>query len=217
MRGAPLRRMRGVRRALCLPLLLAACAGLPARYDNRTTPAMAYRTYRGAVARAEYDREIECLSDDLRARLGVRSRADYKDFRAVLGQRHRAIRGIVRSRIDGEPETLPDGRVRLAVRIPILFLSLDGSVWMRPVPVLRLHFEGEERPVYDHLPGLELVSGPGGLGVRVPADLVEALEEQIRDGRLARFVAQIEWFLDEFAFGDETPSSVRADAAREQE
>ena len=50
--------------------LLAACS-VPPRETDRSTPEGCFRTFRGAIARAEYEREYDCLSDHLKTQLGI--------------------------------------------------------------------------------------------------------------------------------------------------
>ena len=123
--------------------------------DDRTTPTGAYETFRGAIARAEFNREWDCISDPMRKRLGLRSRGDWKDARAVvLDQRHILVKGICRSSVEGEPEVLADGRVRLELDFP---LGYEGAVWMRPVLMLRAFVAGETEPrIFVALPRLQL-------------------------------------------------------------
>jgi hypothetical protein len=189
--------------------------------DDRTTPLRAYETFRGAMARGEHGREFECLSDDLRARLGVASRAEWQDARAVaLTQGHVAIRAVTRSTIEGEPRRLGDGRTLLRLRLRYLVFSMRGRVWLQPVPVLRIYAEGEPRPaIYRHLDGLAVVETPLGLAVQVPDEVLGDFREVFaREGRrVARFEARVEWFLDDYKLGDETPDSGRSEIARERE
>ncbi|MHC4818068.1 MAG: hypothetical protein ACYTF8_08435 [Planctomycetota bacterium] len=193
-------------------LVLTHCA-LPPRVDDRTSPKGAYETFRGAIARGEHEREFESLSDRLRLNLGVTSRTEWQDARAVaLTQGHIAIRAIQRSSVEGEPQVLPDGRVRLDLRLRYSLLSMPGRVWLKPIPVLRIYAEGEEHPeIHRHLAGLEVVAGPDGLALRVPADVVRDFEEALalQHRRIARFEARVEWFLDDYELGDETPTANR--------
>ncbi|MHC4932124.1 MAG: hypothetical protein ACYTGV_08045 [Planctomycetota bacterium] len=130
-----------MRKGLLLACLVAACCGLPPRVDDRSTPVSAFETFRGAVARAEYDREWACLSDPLRERLGLQNSLDWKDARAfVLHQGHLAVKGIRCSEVEGAPVTLEDGRVRIELSLP---LGYEARVWMRPILVLRAQAEAE--------------------------------------------------------------------------
>lgn len=205
--------MRAVRHLAPLAVLLLAQCALPPRVDDRTTPKGAYETFRGAIARGEHEREFESLSDRLRRKLGVTSRAEWQDARAVaLTQSHVAVRAIRRSTVESEPQVLEDGRVRLDLRLRYLLFSMEGRVWLRPIPVLRIYAEGEQHPeIYRHLEGLEVFAGPEGLSVRVPDDVVRDFEETLaRDGRrIARFEARVEWFLDDYELGGETPAAGR--------
>jgi hypothetical protein len=206
-----------VRRVL-LPswLLLACCASTrPGPYlVDRTTPEKAFESFRSAVEAGDHDQEFDFFSQGLRAKLGMRSRHDWQDARVtVLTQGHRVIRAILRSRLAGEPETLPDGRVRMPIRVRFLVFRFSGQVWLRRLPVLRIFYEGEERPaIYDpHLHELRLEVGEGSLGVAVPSDLVKEAE---RGRAISRFEARKEWFLDDFAVGSQTPARVKQDVER---
>ncbi|MHC4970799.1 MAG: hypothetical protein ACYTG3_00545 [Planctomycetota bacterium] len=193
-------------------VLLAQCA-LPPRVDDRATPKGAYETFRGAMARGEHEREFESLSDRLRRKLGVTSRAEWQDARAVaLTQSHIAVRAIRRSTVEGEPQVLEDGRVRLDLRLRYFLFSMEGRVWLRPIPVLRIYAEGEEHPeIHRHLGGLEVVAGPDGLALRVPDDVLLDFEEALAQSRrrITRFEARVEWFLDDYELGGETPAASR--------
>jgi hypothetical protein len=205
--------MRAVRHLAPLAVLVLTHCALPPRVDDRTSPKGAYETFRGAIARGEHEREFESLSDRLRLNLGVTSRTEWQDARAVaLTQGHIAIRAIQRSSVEGEPQVLPDGRVRLDLRLRYSLLSMPGRVWLKPIPVLRIYAEGEEHPeIHRHLAGLEVVAGPDGLALRVPADVVRDFEEALalQHRRIARFEARVEWFLDDYELGDETPTANR--------
>lgn len=205
--------MRAVRHLAPLAVLLLAHCALPPRVDDRTTAKGAYETFRGAIARGEHEREFECLSDRLRRRLGVTSRAEWRDARAIaLTQGHIAVRAIRRSTVEGQPQVLEDGRVRLDLRLRYLLFSVEGRVWLRPIPVLRVYAEGDEHPeIHRHLGGLEVYAGPDGLTLRVPDEVVRDFEEALAsDGRrVARFEAQVEWFLDDYELGGETPAASR--------
>jgi hypothetical protein len=205
--------MRAVRHLALLAVVLLAHCALPPRVDDRTTPKGAYETFRGAIARGEHEREFESLSDRLRRKLGVGSRTEWQDARAVaLTQGHVAIRAIRRSTVEGEPRVLEDGRVRLALRLRYFLFSMEGRVWLRPIPVLRIYAEGEEHPeIHRHLDGLDVVAGPDGLALRVPDDTVQDFEEALarERRRVTRFEARVEWFLDDYELGDETPAASR--------
>jgi hypothetical protein len=205
--------MRAVRHLAPLAVVLLAQCALPPRVDDRTTPKGAYETFRGAIARGEHEREFESLSDRLRRKLGISSRAEWQDARAVaLTQGHVAVTAIRRSTVEGEPQVLEDGRVRLDLRLRYFLFSTEGRVWLRPIPVLRIYAEGEEHPdIHRQLRGLEVVAGPDGLALRVPDDVLDDFEEALgREQRpIARFEARIEWFLDDYELGGETPAAGR--------
>lgn len=177
--------------------------------DDRSTPEQAYRSFRGAVARGEHEREWGFLSDPLRRALGMRSLGEWKDARAVaLRASHRAIRGIVRSDV-GAARELPDGRVELDLRFPF---GYRGRVKMRRIPVLRVFAGGSPVPfLYEHLPALELDRTDRGLLVEVPGEILDLLEPgDLRpEGGIDRVEAARLWFLDDFAIGDEDPDTVR--------
>ncbi|MDH3265129.1 MAG: hypothetical protein OEM24_14165 [Paracoccaceae bacterium] len=175
--------------------------------DDRSTPEQAYRTFRGALARGEHEREWACLSDDLRReRLGMRSRSDWKDARAVaLHRNHPVVWGIVHSDVR-EPRALPDGRVLLDLRFP---LGYRGQVWMRRVPVLMAFGADSLDPVvYEHLPALEVSKTGGGLRVAVPSEMLGWIDPKDLEG-VVRVEAALLWFLDDFAVGDEDSRTVR--------
>jgi len=205
--------MRAVRHLTPLALLVLTHCALPPRVDDRTTPKGAYETFRGAIARAEHEREFACLSDRLRRKLGVASRTEWQDARAVaLTDGHIAIRAIRRSSVEGEPQVLEDGRVRLDLRLRYSLFSMAGRIWLRPVPVLRIYFEGEEHPeIYRHLAGLDIIAGPDGLALQVPDDVALDFEEALgpRRRRITRFEARLEWFLDDYELGEDTPAANR--------
>jgi len=198
--------------ALLLVGTLAACA-LPPRETDRSTPEGTFRTFRGAIAHAEYEREWDCLSEGLRRALGMESRLDWKDARAVaLKQDHRAIRGLSRAKITGPAETLPDGRVRLPVGVDVLFVRIAGTLTLRREAVLRIWEPGDVEPSVDRrVPDLKLTMATDGLGVALPGDLLRWLEtEEIveRGMVLERFEAAWIWFLDGFTFGEEDPATL---------
>ena len=163
--------MPGVRSAALLACLLACCA-LPPRVDDRSTPKSAYETFRGAIARAEYGREWDCLSDEMRRALGLQHRGSWEDARAVvLDQSHILIKGICLSDVDGEPKTLRDGRVQLCLDFPF---GYEGKVVMRRAIVLRAFAEGDTEPrVYEILPALKILWDKRGLTIPVPDDLLD--------------------------------------------
>ncbi len=207
------------RSAVTLVVLLAACS-LPPRETDRSTPEGTFRTFRGAVARAEYEREWECISDQLRRSLGIENRLDWKDARAVvLTQDSLAIKGLKRAKITGEAEELPDGRIRLPVAVNAIVFSIKGTVTLRREVVLRAWLEGQEEPeIDDRLDNVTLVYAPDGIGVRVPPELIDALESALPPGTsFSRFEAAWIWFLDEFDFSGETEKSVGAEVQAQQE
>jgi len=197
---------------------LAACA-LPPRETDRTTPEGTFRTFRGAAARAEYEREWDCLSDQMRRSMGIASRTDWKDARAVvLTQDHLAIKALKRAKIIGEPETLPDGRIRLNVAVNAVVFRVKGTITLRREVVLRGWIPGESEPYLDErLSAVRLLVGREGVGVRVPSDVMEWLTGEgdpeaadLKPGmEFDRLEAAWIWFLDSFQFGDETPTTVQ--------
>jgi len=84
---------------------------------------------------------------------------------------------------------------------------------MRPVAVLRVRLDGSDSPLYEQLPGLDPVLGDRVVGIRIPPDLVDALQEELGPSghRLLGIEADWEWFLDDFDARDETPDTVRSD------
>ena len=198
--------------SLALPLALCCCA-LPPRVEDRTSPKRAYETFRGAVARGEHEREFACLSKPLRRRLGISSRLEWRDARVVaLTQGSAPIRAISRSQVKGEARMLDDGRALLELKLRYLVFGLEGRVWLRPVPVLRIYMEGSDRPeIYADLPGLRLERGPDGITVRVPARVLADFQElfEVEKRRVRAFEARIEWFLDDYELGSETPDTQR--------
>ena len=207
------------RSAVTLVVLLAACS-LPPRETDRSTPEGTFRTFRGAVARAEYEREWECISDQLRRSLGIENRLDWKDARAVvLTQDSLAIKGLKRAKINGEAEELPDGRIRLPVAVNAIVFSIKGTVTLRREVVLRAWLEGEEEPEIDYrLDNVTLIYAPDGVGVRVPREFIDDLESALPPGTsFSRFEAAWIWFLDEFDFSGETEKSVGAQVQAQQE
>jgi hypothetical protein len=205
-----------VRRVLLAPLLLAACA-LPPRVDDRTTPLGAYETFRGALARSEHDRAYALLSDRLRRKLGISSRAEFKDGMILIGESNVAVQALKRSKAEGPAEALPDGRALLPVRVRYLVFGRDLQLWLRPVPVVRVYAEGIPEPVfYQHLPDFKVAEERGVVGLRLAPDLVAALEEELVGKRARRLEWGIEWFLDDFAVGRKPPAQKGAGTAREQ-
>ncbi len=189
----------------------AACSGLPARIDDRTTPESAYRTFRGALARDVWEREWDCLSDTLRRRLGLRDRGDWKDARVlVLTRRHTLIKGVVASEVDGAPAPLADGRVVLNVKFPF---GYRGDVYLSRLTVLRIFVVGDARPrIYEQLEKLDVEVGPGALRIALDPELVrEWIEFGVLrpEDEIERIEAGVEWFLDDFRAGDESPDTVR--------
>ena len=206
----------------CVLLLagtLAACA-LPPRETDRSTPEGAFRTFRGAIARAEYEREWDCLSERLRDDLGIESRVDWKDARAVvLTQDSMVVKGLSRAKITGPAEMLDDGRVRLPVAVQALFFRIAGTLTLRRTVVLRAWKPGETEPSLDWLlPDLRLTMAADGLGVTLPREDLEALLPELERGmELARFEAAWLWFLDGFRFGTEDPATIHAQVEKQRE
>lgn len=196
---------------LLLLLAAAACRGLPARTDDRTTPERSYETFRGALARDEWEREWDCLSDPLRRRLGLRDRGDWKDARVlVLTGRHTLVRGVVASEVSGASAPRPDGRVSLGLEFP---LGYRGEVLMSRLVVLRIFVRGESRPrIYEQLERLDLKVEPDALRVALDPELVRDWREfgVLRpEDQIERIEAGVEWFLDDFRAGEESPDTVR--------
>ncbi|MFI5402029.1 MAG: hypothetical protein ACHQ1G_03760 [Planctomycetota bacterium] len=185
------------------PLLLAACA-MPPRVEDQSTPERSYETFRGAIARNEYDRAYGTLSDQLRAKFRLESRGQFTDAWIVgAGVEVKAIR---RSKAKGPAEPLKDGRALLRIRVRFLFFGEDVRIWFRPVPVVRVYVKGKETAdFYQHLDRLEIVEKDGVLGVKLDPELIAALEEG--RGQMRRFEAGIEWFLDDFEVGKERERS----------
>ncbi len=183
------------------PLVAAACS-MPPRVDDQSTPDRAYETFRGAIARDEYDRAYGTLSDQLRAKFGLRSRGDFTDAWVVGGGIR--VSAIRRSKATAPVEPLKDGRALLRIRVKALVFGWDVRLWFRPVPVVRVWSGGKETPdFYQHLDRLEMVEREGVLGVRVDPALLETLEEGVQGGGIRRFEAAILWFLDDFEVGCE--------------
>jgi hypothetical protein len=208
-------RMRRVRSALGLACILASCA-LPPRVDDRTTPVGAYETFRGAIARGEYDREWSCLSDGMRKSLGIANRGQWEDARTVvLTKSHILVRGICLSDVAGEPKALPDGRVLLELDFP---LGYEGRVVLRPGVRLRAWVADSPEPVV--LEPLDKITlkwrKNDGVLVEVPEDAQRWIEPELARP-IVRFEVVTEWFLDDFAAGDETPKSVSKALAEKAE
>jgi hypothetical protein len=185
------------------PVLFAACA-MPPRVDDQSTPLHAYETFRGAMARDEYDRAYATLSDQLRGKYGLKSRATFTDGMIIGGGV--AVKAIRRSKAQGPVERLPDGRALLRVRLRYLVFGKDVRIWLRPVPVVRAYVEGREAPfLYDQTDRFELGEAGGIVGVRLSPDLRAELEKEVRAGRVRRFEAGIDWFLDDFEVGGTPP------------
>ena len=185
---------------------------MPPRVNDRTTPEQSYRTFRGAIARKEYDREWACLSDRLQERLGLRNRGEWIDARVVvLDDGHLLIKGIIRSDIEGEPETLADGRVLLRLKFPF---GHRGRVFLSRANVLRIFVRGDPSPrIYEQLEALELRFTTDSLSLALDPRMVRnwfEFEALGPDDQIERVEAGVEWFLDDFATGDENPESVRA-------
>lgn len=183
----------------CAPLLLLgllqACCSTPPRFDNATDPVSAFRSFRGALARDEVDREYGYLSDGFRRRMGVTDRTRWTDARLFIGGLK--LKAVVCSKVDGEPEYVEDGRALLRIRLP---LGIRARVWMRPVAVLRIRLKGDPRPIYWHLEGIELVPGPDGVVLRLPPNLALVVQE-VGETQVESFEARIEWFIDEIDTG----------------
>jgi hypothetical protein len=183
------------------PLVVASCS-MPPRTDDQSTPERTYETFRGAVARDEYDRAYATLSDQLRRKFGFRSRGDFTDAFVVGGGM--AVSAIRRSKATAPVEPLKDGRALLRIRVKALIFGWDVRLWLRPVPVVRVWAEGSDSPVfYQHMGQLDVVREGGILGVRLEPELIEELKEGVQRGRIRRFQAGIEWFLDDFEVGKE--------------
>lgn len=186
---------------LAAAALLGACA-LPPRVEDATAPDRAFLTFRGALAREEFDRAYGLLSDRLRRKIGVRSRADFADWGAVGGKK--AVSAIRRAKAKGAPEPLPDGRALLRVRVRWLLFSREIRLWLTPIPVARVYVEGSEAPAfYDQMDGFALDEEGGVVGVRLTPEMRERLKQAVQGGRVRRFEAGIEWFLDDYELGDE--------------
>jgi len=186
---------------LLLAGLLPACA-LPPRVEDASTPERAFATFRGALAREEYDRAYALLSDRMRTKLGVHSRAEFTDWGTIGGRG--VAKTMRRARPEGPPERLKDGSALLRVRVKWLFFGRDVRVRFVPIPVARVYVEGREGPAfYDHLEKLDLEDAKGVVGVRLPPGMAENLKEGVGGGKVRQFEAGIEWFLDDFEMGSE--------------
>lgn len=173
--------------------------------EDASSPERAFETFRGALAREQFDRAYALLSDHLRRKIGVRSRAEFMDWGAVAGRK--AVSAIKRAKPKGPAERLGDGRALLRVRVSWLFFGRDVRIWLAPIPVARVFLEGSDSPAfYDHLDDLTIVEGDGVVGVRLTPDMRERLLEAVRSGRVSRLAYGVEWFLDDFEMGDEERS-----------
>jgi hypothetical protein len=109
-----------------------------------------------------------------------------------------------RAKAKGAAEPLPDGRVLLRVRVSWLFFDRDVRLFFTRIPVARAYVEGSEAAVfYEHLDRLDLAEEGGIYGVRLPPEARESLKEGVQGGKVRRFTAGIEWFLDDYDMGDE--------------
>lgn len=197
--------MRRVTRGPWLLLALLPACSLPPRVEDASSPERTFETFRGAIAREEFDRAYALLSDGLRKELGVRSRADFMDWGALAGRK--AVSAIRRAKAKGAAEVLPDGRAILVVRVCWLFFGRDVTLRFTRIPVVRAYVDGSEEAVfYEHLKGLELVREGQVVGVRLPDDAREDLIQGVRGGRLRGFTARQEWFLDGFDLKSEERS-----------
>jgi hypothetical protein len=179
---------------------------MPPRVEDQSTPERSYETFRGAIARDEYDRAYGTLSDQLRAKFGLENRGQFTDAWVVGGGM--AVSVIRRSKAEGPAEPLKDGRALLRIRARYLIFGNDVRIWFRPVPVVRVYVKGKETAdFYQHLDRLEIVEKDGILGVRLDPELIAALEEGVQRGQMRRFEAGIEWFLDDFEVGKERERS----------
>jgi len=197
--------MRPVTRALWVLIALLPACRLPPRTEDTSTPDRAFQTFRGALAREEFDRAYEVLSDRLRGQIGVQSRAEFMDWGAVAGKK--AVSAIRRAKACGPAERLPDGRMLLKVRVSWLFFGRDVRLVFVAIPVVRAYVQGrEEAAGYEHLERLDLVFGDGFVGVRVPPEVEMYLKKGVGGGKVRKFVAEIEWFLDDYEMGHEERS-----------
>lgn len=170
--------------------------------DDASTPEHAFGTFRGALAREEFDRAYGLLSDRLRRKLGVRSRADFMDWGALDGRK--AVSAMRRAKLKGPPEMLEDGRALLRVRVSWLIFGRTVRVWLARQPVARVFVDGSDSAAfYDHLDDLTIVEADGVVGVRLTPDMRERLLEAVKSGRVSRLLYGMEWFLDDFDMGVE--------------
>ncbi len=224
LRGPILRRMRPVRAVLCAVVLAAAgCCSTPPRITDRSTPKAAYETFRGALARDETERELGSLTDGLQERLGIRSRGDWNDMRAVvLRSSHPLVKGIVCSEVVSERSLAPD-TAELEVDMP---LGYSGRVRMRRLTLLRVWVRpqgrAEAEPWVDVvLPEVTPRVAEDGLVVLVPRDDLAAVRDQLKDMRpgdeITKIEAVQEWFLDDFEAGGQTPEKIQKEADRGKE
>ena len=199
-------------------VLFGACA-LPPRVDDQRSPIGAYETFRGALARGEHEREYACLSDPLRGRLGLRSRHDWADARVIfLKQDHLVVKAIANSEPVGEPEIEPDGRARMRLRLKVFVFGKDATLWLRPVPLVRVWVEGDDHPILDRiLPEFVLMRDvqSGKLGVHCPPDVAAALE--LGPGEKPdRFEAGRFWFLDEWEIGGRSSKEAKKELEQQE-
>ena len=187
----------------------AACRG-PPRVLDRSTPESAWATFRWAVHQGDrMGLEYETTTRNLRRRVGVRSRPEWKDLRSViLTGTHPLVRGIGRSRVERTTRLGPT-RSALDLAFP---LGYEGRVVMRRLVVLRGFIEGKEHPhIKQTLPDLdvEVDEEHGGLLIRIPPDLLAGVRDAMEaEGAPVRVEVAWEWFLDDFSAAGETPESV---------
>jgi hypothetical protein len=194
---------------LLLAATLAACA-TPPRVDDRSTPKLAYETFRGAMARGEIEREYACFSLEMRERRLGMSLGEYRDARTVaLDARHLVVRGVRRSKVASDPRPAED-----VADLEIVFpFGYRARARMRREAVLRVFLDGKERPVIERrLPQLLAVPRPEGVEIAVPAGTMAAVAGLFSRAGVRRVEAALEWFLDDFEFGGKTPASVREEA-----
>ena len=198
--------MRPASVLICLSL---ACCATPPRVDDRTSPEQTWRTFVGAVAREETRREHECLSDGLRARLGVPSHVRWSQARAIaLDGSHLLIRGIRRYKVKDPAVHEGERRARLLVRFPF---GYRATIRLISFPVLRIRVEGWDTPVYALLPALELPLGRDFVAVRIPAGLAAELAEDLEGEKILGIEARREWFIDDFEAGEHTPATIQGE------
>jgi len=176
-----------------LPLILLAACRMPPEINDQSNPEDAYRTFRGAVARNNYQLEWKCLGDGFRKKWGLRSRSDWIDGRATILKDGIALKAIKKSTI-GSSKELTDGRWLLDVD---LLLGFNAKIWMKPQVVLRIETDGDEEPIYELLDELETTPAGDSLAIRVPDWIIEEIQSE----RVISIMARIEWFIDEI----ETP------------